>query len=188
MPVKKKYPIVLLLFGCGIGCADQDCYSFLSQDTVFCIPKENVLGSIWFLERVGKNEIGFQMGEVGDAGLITVTLTRKDYFCRKNEGSRFCRPHTVNEHEDQGTRDVVRVYLNEQRSFWDYQVAGAENGHPVANCSSIPDQPNGGRCISAGIYKDIVYSAIFLDTRAGGVLQARKDVEQQIRRWEIQVR
>ncbi|MFO1355549.1 MAG: hypothetical protein U1F72_05330 [Gammaproteobacteria bacterium] len=183
--MKKRYLFALLIYGCLGGCAEQGCQSFASQETTLCIPSKSVLGSLWFLGKVSRNEIGFRMGEAASADLVTVTLTRRDYFCRRNEGSRFCRPGVSDEREDQEGRDVIRVYSNEQKSFWDYQISGVEGGHSVANCSAIPNQPDVGRCILAGAYKDIIYSAIFIDTRTGGALRVRSDVEQQIRHWEV---
>lgn len=180
----KRYLFALLVFGGLGGCAEQGCHFFVSQETTLCIPSKSVLGSLWFLGKVSGNEIGFRMGKSTGADLVTVTLTRRDYFCRRNEGGRFCNPGAVEERRDQEGRDVIRVFLNEQKSFWDYRIAGVKKAHLVANCSAIPDQPTVGRCILAGMYKDIVYSAIFLDTRAGGALRVRGDVEQQIRQWE----
>ena len=158
----KRRLFAFLISGVLSGCAEQSCQSFSSQETAFCIPRQSVLGSLWFLGKVSKNEIGFRMGEEANGGLVTVTLSRRDYFCKRNEGSQFCRPETSDEQSDQQAQEAIRVDVNEEKSFWDYQVAGTEHGNPLANCSSIPDQPNVGRCILAGTYKDVIYSAIFL--------------------------
>jgi hypothetical protein len=184
----KRNLAALLLVGFLISCAQEGCRRFASEETSFCVPTENALGSLWFLGKASTNEIGFRMGKVADASRITVTLTRRDYLCKTNGGSsraKFCQPGAAKILDRQNMHNVVRTYLNEQKSAWTYDIEGSTSGHPLAHCSSIPDRPHVGRCITDGEYKDIVYSAIFLDLRAGGVLKVLTDVDAQIRQWEV---
>lgn len=170
------------------GCSKSGCRKFSSEETSFCIPRENALGSLWFLGRVSKNEVGFELDSAVKDGRVTVTLTRRDYLCKianESEKEIYCRPSVAVSPTEQTSRNIVKQYADGYESVWTYQIQGAANQRPLANCSAIPDVPNAGRCITSGEYKDIVYSAIYRDSRPGGVLRVLADVETQIRLWEV---
>lgn len=184
----KRNLAVVLLVGLLASCAQKSCRIFASRETSFCIPNENVLGSLWFLGKVSSNEVGFRTGQAADASLINVTLTRREYLCTIRESgsqSQFCRPAAAKDPAYRKSYRVVRTYLNERKSAWTYGVEGSEDGNPLANCNSMQDRPNVGLCTTSGEYKDIVYSVNFFDSRAGGVVQVMTDVDTQIRQWEV---
>ena len=169
------------------ACSDIGCRGFESSETAFCIPSANALGSIWFLGRVSRNEIGFQLDPSLGEALITVTLTRRDYLCQivsSEERERYCRPAKVRTLAGPPEHEVVRVQSGGYETSWTYEVPGAVGQQPLAHCSAIPSDPTVGRCITSGEYKDVVYSAIFLDSGPGGVVQVRTDVEEKLREWE----
>jgi hypothetical protein len=175
---------------CGFlgGCASHSCQRFQSSETAVCIPQEAKLGSLWYLSEVSEDEVGFRIGNPRNPDSVTVTLTRRELFCTaSDEVARklYCHPSAKEAGEDRQEHSVVRVYLDQGKSTWTYVYARLPGALPLAHCSALLHDPNVGRCVTDSIYKDLVYSAIFLDSRAGGVQKVWADVHSQIKRWEV---